>query len=230
MIEIIEMDQKDLNRAFVSISKEKLCKLPKAEYPGKIEIVDNPSKLESAITDLKKFPIIGFDTETRPSFRKGQNYNVALVQLATPDCCYLFRTNEIGYPKELIDLLENPSILKVGLSIHDDFHNLKKITKIEPCGFIDLQSFVKDFKIADNSLSRVFGVLFGQRISKGQRLTNWEAIDLTEAQQKYAALDAYACLKIYDYLKQGNFNPMLSEYLSFMPEPEESTDDMENDN
>ena len=219
------MDQKDLNKAFVSISKEKLCTLPVASYPGRIELIDNPSKLDYAIAELKKAPIIGFDTETRPSFRRGQLYNVALIQLATPDCCYLFRTNEIGFPKKLIALLEDSDILKVGLSIHDDFHNLRRVTEIDPRGFIDLQNYVKEFKIADNSLSRVFGILFGKRISKGQRLTNWEAAELTDSQQNYAALDAYACIKIYCYLKEGKFNPYNSEFLTFPPEPEEEPEE-----
>lgn len=217
------MDNRDLKNAYVSISKEKLATLPVAEYPGKIELVDNPSKLEAAVEALNSVSMLGFDTETRPSFRKGQTYNVALIQLATPDCCYLFRTNEIGFPKELIRLLENPDITKVGLSIHDDFHNLRRVTEIEPQGFIDLQSFVKEYKIADNSLSRVFGILFGKRISKGQRLTNWEAPELSESQQNYAALDAYACIKIYNFLQQGNFDPLKSEFLTFPPEKVEDS-------
>ena len=187
-------------------------------------LVDQPSNLASAIADLNSVPIIGFDTETRPSFRRGQTHNVALIQLATQNCCYLFRTNEIGFPKDLMDILENPNILKVGLSIHDDFHNLRRITEVEPHGFIDLQNYVKEFKIADNSLSRVFGILFGERISKGQRLTNWESSELTESQQKYAALDAYACIKIYNYLKEGKFDPYSSKYLTFPPEPVENDD------
>lgn len=218
------MDQKDLEKAFVTISKEKLCTLPAAEYTGKCVIVDNEIKLKDAIRDLRSSPIIGFDTETRPSFKRGQTYKVALIQLATSDCCYLFRTNEIGYPRDLIEVLEDKQLLKVGLSIHDDFHNLRKVIDISPENFIDLQTFVKDYKIADNSLSRVYGILFGQRISKGQRLTNWEAAELTEPQQNYAALDAYACIRIYKFLKEGNFDPLQSPYLTIPHENESSTD------
>ena len=216
------MEQVDLNRSIVTISKEALSKLPAEEYKGKIHLIDSEAGLSEAFLHLNKAPIIGFDTETRPSFKKGTSYNVALVQLATPEESYLFRTNIIGFPKELIDILENESLLKVGLSIHDDFHNLNKINKVNnfhPKGFIDLQSFVKEYKIADNSLSRLYGILFGKRISKAQRLTNWEAKELTDLQLRYAALDAYACIKIYDYLKNGNFDPMKSEYLT-IPEEE----------
>lgn len=216
------MTSQECKKAIVTISKEALSKLPAADFKGHINLIDSSSQLKDALAKLREADIIGFDTETRPSFKKGLSYNVSLIQLATRDCCYLFRTNKLGYPKELIEILENPNILKVGLSIHDDFHSLRKVTQLEPEGFIDLQCFVKDYKIADNSLSRVYGILFGERISKGQRLTNWEAAELTEAQQTYAAMDAAACIKIYDYLKTGKFNPKDSEYLILPPEPEES--------
>ena len=222
------MSDQNFNRAIVTIPKEELCTLPAAEFKGKISLVDTLDKVSPAIKALKKASVIGFDTETRPSFKKGLTYNVSLIQLATPDCSYLFRTNIIGFPDELIKILEDPNLLKVGLSIHDDFHNLRRIIEIEPQGFIDLQSFVKDYKIADNSLSRLYGILFGQRISKGQRLTNWEAAELSESQQAYAALDAQACIKIYNYLKEGNFNPFKSPYLTFPPEPEEKLEQEEN--
>lgn len=217
------MSPEEYQRARVTIDKEELSKLAAANYHGNIVVIDKPEQVDDAIKTLRRSSIIGFDTETRPSFRKGVQYKVALIQLATTDSCYLFRTNLIGYPKELIDLLEDPKILKVGLSIHDDFHNLKKVAEIEPEGFIDLQTFVKDFKIADNSLSRVYAILFGKRICKGQRLSNWEQGDLTEAQQMYAALDAYACIRIYEYLIGNNFDPKSSKYLTLPPveEPEE---------
>ncbi|MCH5227613.1 MAG: 3'-5' exonuclease domain-containing protein 2 [Muribaculaceae bacterium] len=218
------MTQQEFNKAIITISKDKLASLPIAGYPGKIVMIDNQKKLEQAVKNLNSMPVIGFDTETRPSFRRGQSYKVALIQLATPECCYLFRTNEIGYPKELIEILENPGITKVGLSVHDDFLHLRRVTEIEPHGFIDLQSYVKEFKIADNSLSRLYGILFGERISKGQRLTNWEQAELTESQQAYAALDAYACIRIYEFLKEGKFNPRESKYLTLPPEPKENQD------
>lgn len=219
------MSPEEFQRAIVTIDKEQLVNLPQAVYKGRIVLVDNMLKLEDAIQDLKKEKIIGFDTETRPSFKKGVQYEVALIQLSTPAICYLFRTNVIGFPQEIIDIIQDPEITKVGLSIHDDFHSLRKVTEIDPQGFIDLQQYVKEFKIADNSLSRVYGILFGERISKGQRLTNWESVELTPAQQSYAALDAYACLRIYEYLKEGKFNPIESEYLSFPPSSDPETNE-----
>lgn len=214
------MTLKDYSRAIVTISKEKLNTLPAAEYHNKIVVVETEDALNKALQDLKKARLIGFDTETRPSFRKGQIHNVALIQLATKDCCYLIRTNVLGYPDNLIKFLEDETITKVGVSIHDDFLNLRRVIDIIPGGFIDLQNYVKDYKIADNSLSRVYGILFGERISKGQRLSNWEASELSDAQQEYAALDALACIRIYEYLSKGNFNPRESAYLTIPEEPE----------
>ena len=223
------MTKEEYSRAIVTIDKGVLCNLPVAEYTGKIVLVDKPEKVEEAIKALKKAPIIGFDTETRPSFRKGLTYKVALIQLSTVDSCYLFRTNEIGYPTDLRELMEDPNKLKVGLSLHDDFHNLRKVMDIEPAGFIDLQNFVKNYKIADNSLSKLYGILFKERISKAQRLSNWEAQELTPAQQTYAALDAYACIRIYQYLKEGKFDPVQSEYF-IIPQEEKETKNEENEN
>ena len=213
------MTEKDFKRSIITISKDALANLPAAEYNGKICVIDKPEDVDSAVRDLRTADIIGFDSETRPSFKRGQCYNVSLIQLATPDCCYLFRTNKIGFPKELIDLFEDSGLTKVGLSIHDDFHNIRKIANVEPQSFIDLQAYVKKYKIADNSLSRLYGILFGKRISKSQRLTNWENKTLSESQQHYAALDAAACVEIYKYLEQGLFNPSDSPYLTLPPEP-----------
>lgn len=214
------MEPENFENATVTISKDELADLPAEDFRGEIIVVDTIEKVTPAVEEILAADVIGFDTETRPSFKRGQSYNVALIQLSTPEKCYLFRTNLIGYPKELMRVFEDPNILKVGLSIRDDFHNLRKVNNIEPQSFIDLQSFVKSYKISDNSLSRLYAILFGKRISKSQRLTNWEANPLSEAQKIYAALDAFACIKIYKYLKEGNFDPLKSPYLTFHPDPE----------
>lgn len=197
----------------ITISKEELSLLPQASYFGEVEVVDTPERVCEAVEQLRKSRIIGFDTETRPSFRKGQHYGVALLQLSTPSKCFLFRINRIGLMPDLIELLEDENKLKVGLSVHDDFHNLRREVELNPQGFVDIQQYVKQFHIVDNSLQRIYGIIFKERISKGQRLTNWEADELTEAQQKYAAMDALACIRIYDYLKTGKFVPEKSQYL-----------------
>lgn len=210
----------DTPKKIVTISKSDLAVLPAETYDGDIVVVDSLDKVASAIEVLRASDIIGFDTETRPSFKKGQSHVVALMQLSTRSVCFLFRLNLIGIPDSLRELLEDPDKLKIGLSLHDDFHNLDKICKINPQGFIDLQPFVKDYMIADNSLTRIYAILFSRRISKGQRLTNWEAKELTQCQQTYAALDAMACINIYDTLTAGEFDPVSSPYLS-----EEITDE-----
>lgn len=196
----------------ISISKQQLAALPAAQYPGSITVVDNLDMVAHAIEQLRKSEIIGFDTETRPSFKKGQNYNVALLQLSSSDECFLFRLNKIGFPETLKALLEDKDQLKVGLSIHDDFRNLNKKFTCEPEGFIELQQFVTQWNIVDKSLSKIYGILFGQRLSKSQRLSNWEADQLAEAQKHYAALDALACVRIYKHLKEGLFDPANSKY------------------
>lgn len=197
----------------ISISKEELAKLPAASFAGTIKVVDDVNEVDAAISELRKAPVIGFDTETRPSFKKGQNHQVALVQLSDEQTCYLFRINKCGLAPAIVSLLEDPTVLKVGLSTHDDFHNLGKLRPLEPAGFIELQDFVKRYGIADNSLTKIHGIVLGQRVSKGQRLTNWEAETLTPQQQGYAALDAQACVRLYTCLKQRKFDPAKSPYI-----------------
>lgn len=209
----------------VTISKQQLAQLPAAQFEGDICVVDKTADISPAVAMLRESDVIGFDTETRPSFKKGQTNTVSLLQLSTRNKCFLFRLNLIGLTQPLIDILQDPDLLKIGVSIHDDFHNLNKITNITPEGFIDLQNYVKNYKIADNSLSRIYAIIFGQRISKGQRLTNWEAETLTPSQQCYAALDAMACINIYDHLSSGKFNPEASPYLmEILPEPQDNAE------
>lgn len=212
------MEEKEEVKKTVTISKEELAQLPLVTYSGNIRLVDTEELAEEAAKELRNETEIGFDTETKPSFKRGQTNNVALLQLSTHTVCYLFRLNKIGLPHCVKKILEDEKIVKIGVSIHDDFHNLHKLYSLEPAGFIDLQSFVKKYNINDNSLARIYAILFGHRISKGQRLTNWEADTLSSGQQHYAALDALACIRIYDYLLSGNFNPLESPYLREIPE------------
>lgn len=213
------MSSKNPSQGILTISKEQLSGLPTAQFNGEIRLIEDEKEIDDAVKKLREAGIIGFDTETRPSFRKGMTNQVSLIQLSTMSTCYLFRINHVGLSQQIIDLLEDSSVLKIGLSVHDDFHNLNKITTIYPAGFIELQNYVKEYMIADNSLSRIYALIFGKRISKGQRLTNWEAEHLTPSQQMYAALDALACIQIYDCLSNGKFDPLKSEYLTF-PETE----------
>ncbi|GAB6012556.1 3'-5' exonuclease [Viscerimonas tarda] len=183
-----------------TISKDQIINLPLACFKGRIVLVQTESELEKAVSYLSKCDKIGFDTETRPAFQKGRSHKIALMQLATEDTCFLLRLNVLGFPALLLNFLMNPKVKKIGLSLKDDFSIIRRSTTFNPQGFIDLQVYVKDFGIEDISLQRIYAILFGERISKNQRLTNWEAELLTEGQQMYAALDAWACLKIYNEL------------------------------
>lgn len=206
------MDSTNISEYIVSITKEEVASLPTAIFSGEIKVVDNFPQAIEAIEELKHSAIIGFDTETRPAFKKYCVHDVALVQLSTFDKCWLFRINKIGLIDELVSILEDPGIVKIGISVHDDFHNLNRQKGLRAQSFIELQRLVKQYDIADASLQRIYAILFGERISKNQRLTNWEADTLTEAQCHYAALDAYACLRIYEHLHSGAFDPNESNY------------------
>lgn len=187
-----------------TISKGELAELPIEEFTGRIIVIQDLNEAEKATQYLQGFNILGFDSETRPAFHKGQRNKIALIQLSTDDTCYLFRTNLIGIPDCLIDILVSKKIKKIGLSIHDDFSAIRNRADFKPENFIELQRFVKQFGIEDNGLQRIYGILFDRRISKRQRLSNWEADILSDAQKKYAALDAWACLRIYNKLTKTN--------------------------
>lgn len=184
-----------------TISKEELSGLEQEKFEGRIVVVQSESEAEKAIAYLTKFDAIGFDTETRPAFRKGVSHPIALMQLSTDDTCFLFRLNLIGLPDCLANLLVSPAVKKIGLSLKDDFSAIHKRKALAPENFLDLQSFVADYGIEDTGLQRIYGILFGKRISKGQRLSNWEADVLSDAQKMYAAIDAWACLRIFNELK-----------------------------
>ena len=184
-----------------SIEKTELALLPPAQFEGTIVVVQGEKEARKAVAALMKEKVLGFDTETRPSFAKGKSNAVCLVQLSTKQTCFLFRLKDNNCLPLLKPLFEEESILKIGLSLKDDFHAIRKQMEFEPAGFLDLQPYVKDFGIEDNSLSKIYAIIFNMRISKAQRLTNWEADFLTEKQKHYAALDAWAALRIYEELE-----------------------------
>lgn len=183
-----------------NITKEEINTLPVVLFEGRIFVVQTEEEADKAVVYLSKFDEIGFDTETRPSFKKGVRHDVCLLQLSTEDTCFLFRLNHIGLPASVVSLLANDKTKKIGLAIKDDFAALARRTPFLPKGQVELQHFVKQYGILDNSLQKIFALLFRQKISKSQRLTNWEADILTDAQKKYAATDAWASLMIYQAL------------------------------
>jgi len=186
---------------YSSIEKAEINQMPRVTFSGDIRIADTPQAVEHAVAHLQSFPILGIDSETRPSFKKGEYHKVSLLQISTDDICYLFRLHLTGLTLPLIHLLESPEIIKVGLSLKDDFLMLQGRAPFTPRGYVELQEYVAPFGIEDKSLQKVYAILFGQKISKSQRLSNWEAPTLTQPQQEYAAIDAWACLKIYEKLE-----------------------------
>ncbi len=198
----------------IAISKETVAEMPVVDSCVDITLVDTPELSREALRELSRARVVGFDTETRPSFQRGRVHSVALMQLSTDEHCYLFRLNKLGISEHLRAFLENPEIIKIGLSVHDDFSVMRRLVpELDPQGFIDLQEYVKYFHINDISLQKIYAIVFGEKISKNQRLTNWEAEELTEQQQKYAAIDAWACLRLYRTLRTGQFHPDESPYI-----------------
>ena len=177
--------------------KALLADLPRVLFSGRIEVVVSENDAERAVGYLMKQPILGFDTETRPAFTKGRQYTVSLLQVSCSDICFLFRLNRIGLPQCLIRLLEDRKITKVGLSWQDDLRSLLQRKRFKVGNFIDLQNISKQMGIQDMSLQKLYANIFGQKISKGQQLSNWDADNLTEAQKLYAATDAWACIQLY---------------------------------
>jgi ribonuclease D len=179
------------------ISKEEVNEMPVVIFDGKITIVDESSQIKPAIEELLSTDIVGLDTETKPSFTRGTKHKISLVQISTLDHCFLFRLNKIGFPKELAEFLSNDKILKIGLALRDDFNGLNRHLPFKPANYIDLQSIVNNYGILELGLQKIFAIIFNRKISKAQRLTNWESAELTEQQQLYAATDAWASLLIY---------------------------------
>ncbi|MBR1755764.1 MAG: 3'-5' exonuclease domain-containing protein 2 [Bacteroidaceae bacterium] len=177
--------------------KNAIAALPKVLFEGRIIVIQSVGEARRAVDYLLRFPRLGIDTETRPNFKPGGMNPVGLLQVSTPDTCFLFRLNRIGLPASVVRLLTDESVQKIGLSLHDDWAQLRRRTDFEPGNYVELQDYVKRLGIEDMSLQKLYANLFGQKISKSQRLTNWDADVLTEAQKRYAATDAWACLQLF---------------------------------
>lgn len=198
--------------------KKLIAQLPKILFQGRIIVVQGEEEASKAVKYLLAQEIIGLDTETKPIFKKGGGMNpVALLQISTHDTCFLFRLNHIGFTPALVSLLSDDKVLKVGLSLKDDFAQLNRRRPFTPGKHVDLQSLAKEMGIVDQSLQKLYANVFEQRISKTQQLSNWEADVLTEAQKRYAATDAWACIKLYEeFLRLTETGYMLE----IVPEPE----------
>ena len=184
-----------------TITNEETAMLPAAEFRGPITVVDTDEAVSAACDYLSAQPLIGFDTETRPSFRAGAMNRVALLQLSSPDHCFLFRLNKIRFDKAILRILEDGHILKIGADVAGDLRALHGIRHFREAGFSDLQALVSEWGVEEKSLRKMSAIVLGQRVSKAQRLSNWEAAQLTSRQQLYAATDAWVCTLIYDRLQ-----------------------------
>lgn len=180
--------------------KKLIASLPSVVFEGRIIVVLTANDAEKAVDYLLAQSILGIDTETRPTFRKGTHHDVALLQVSSHDTCFLFRLNHTGVTPAIIRLLEDTTVPKIGLSLHDDMVMLHRVAAFKPGHFIDLQDHVGEIGVEDKSLQKLYANFFGLRISKAQRLTNWEADVLTERQKLYAATDAWTCIMLYEEL------------------------------
>lgn len=182
---------------FNKMNKEAIADFPRVHFPGKIVVVLTPSEAEKAVDYLLSQPILGFDTETRPAFKKGEHFKCSLLQVSTEDYCFLFRLNLIGMAPAVVRLLGDKKVTKVGLAWNNDLLSLHHLGDFETGTFVDLQDLVREIGIEDQSLVKIYANLFQERISKAERLSNWERDTLKESQKQYAAIDAWACVKIY---------------------------------
>lgn len=196
-----------------SVNPQEIEKLEYASFPGKIYVIDSVgAEFNRAIAYLRSQKVIGFDTETRPTFTPGQpQYGVALLQLSGPDRAYLFRVKSIGMHRRLCNLMASDKIIKVGAAIHDDIKGLQRIRGFEPACFVDLQKIVCEWGIRDKSVKKMAAIIMGIRISKSQQLSNWEADRLSDAQCLYAATDAWVCREMYLRLMREERVPLVDK-------------------
>lgn len=185
------------------ISKEDLNNLDQIKFTGEIVLISNPELVAEAVFDLMTHKIIGFDTETRPSFSKGESYPTALIQLSSEKKVYIFQLQKTGFTNELTDFLEYPNIIKVGVGVDDDHRQLRKIKEYTPAGFVDLSKTAKnEFNIKNPGLRTLSALFLGLRVSKREQRSNWEKEPLTPSQLSYAATDAWICLRIFDEMNK----------------------------
>ena len=186
-----------------TIDNDTVASLPAARFPGRIVIVETNEQAEEACAELQRHTMIGFDTETRPSFRAGVSYKVALLQLSTDDVCYLFRLSQIRLSNSILKILGSKQIIKVGADVSGDIRSLHALRHFEADGFVDLQVEASRWGIEEKSLRKLSAIVLGERVSKAQRLSNWEATILTDQQQEYAATDAWVCTRILRRLEES---------------------------
>lgn len=187
------------------ITKEEILTLPEFRFQGKIHLISEVGEVQEAVDRLRKSKVLGFDTETKPAFKKGQYFPTALVQFATEHEAFLFRINLLGPDFRLYEIFEDPEILKIGVALRDDLIDLNRIRRFKPHGFVDLNELVKELEFENMGARNLTAMVLGKRINKAQQTSNWENDELTQAQISYAATDAWVCREIYHVLKQKGY-------------------------
>ncbi|MCT4616459.1 MAG: 3'-5' exonuclease domain-containing protein 2 [Marinifilaceae bacterium] len=185
------------------ITKEEINSLPLMAFEGEIIVIDNVDQCQSAVDYLKTVSVLGFDTETKPSFKKGKVNDVSLIQLSSEDKAFLFRLSDKDVLQAILPIFEDENIMKIGAAIKDDILGLMKIIPFKANCFLELQNYVMSFGIESLSLKKLSAIVLGIRISKRQQVSNWEAKELSLAQIKYAATDAWVALRIYRELRNS---------------------------
>jgi len=183
-----------------SITKQEINDLPLFKYEGKTVIASTEKQIDRAIFEIEEHELVGFDTETKPTFKKGEFNHVALVQIALPEKVYLLRITQVGITNTLGRFLSNEKITKIGIALDDDLFALKKRRRFIPAGFLDLNKIAPKLGIENIGARNLSALLLKNRISKNQQISNWENPILSEPQIKYAATDAWICLEIYNKL------------------------------
>ena len=183
-----------------TITKDSLNDLPLFRFNGPVEIVSSDDQVPAAVKALRKETLLGFDTETRPSFRKGQNYPPALLQLAGSSTVYIFQLLRLKRPDPVMEVLANPAICKVGVAIRDDIRKLREHHTFAPAGFVELSDSTQKAGVVNTGLRSLAGILLGIRISKGAQVSNWSRKDLSDSQIRYAATDAWISRMIHERL------------------------------
>lgn len=207
-----------MKRIVSRLDKALIAEMPRVLFEGRVIVIQSLEEAEKAVSYLKSRSILGLDTETKPNFKRGVGMNpVALLQISSHGTCFLFRLNMIGLPECLVELLKGDVPLKVGLSLHDDFRMLNRRVKFTPGHHVELQSLAHEMGITDMSLQKLYANIFGQKISKAQQLSNWEAPVLSDAQKRYAATDAWACVRLYEEMMMLQST---GYELEVIPEPE----------
>ncbi|NBB79845.1 MAG: 3'-5' exonuclease domain-containing protein 2 [Verrucomicrobia bacterium] len=180
-----------------SITKAEINDKPLIAWEGKVELLETFEAMQAAANDLRKETHLGFDTETRPTFKKGQYYPPALIQLATGHCVYLFRICKIETLEPLLPILESPDILKTGVAIKDDVKELKAMEDFSPAGFVEIADITVKLGYENRGLRALAALLLNGRISKAAQVSNWARETLDAKQIRYAATDAWISREIY---------------------------------